>query len=405
MPVSRRTYLRRRIVVFGALGTFLLAAFYLPMSLLAPLPPASATAVAASVADNPGVELDWPEFGASAVGAVGFPGVLASTDPDSPHPIASITKIITSLVVLEEKPLSDGEPGPTITMTSADVALYGSFIARNGEVRPVWAGLALSQRQVMEIVLIASANNYAQTLATWAFGSEAAFVDAANTWLDNNGLSGTSISDSTGMNPANVSTTTDLIALGKLAMADPTVSAIVAMPSAAIPHLGTIENTNELVGVGGVTGIKTGTLPEAGSCLLFASTIHAGGRDVTIVGVVLGGPDHSTLNAAIRSLIASAAPGFRELPLASAGEAFYTYETGWGQRARAVAARDVSTLVWAGTPIAVSPNAREVRDGKPGDTVGEVVVRVGDTRVAVPLVLDAEVSDPGPWWRLTHPFG
>lgn len=410
MPVSRRTYIRRRITVFGGLGLGLLLALYLPLTLLAPLPSASAVPVSTTAATNAEIDLAWPTFGSSAIGAVGFPGILASHGSQKPRTIASITKIITSLVVLSKKPLdtdSSGvaSDGPTITMTAADTANYHSYLARNGEVKPVTIGLTLTERQLLQVVLIASANNYAETMATWAFGSNSAFLTAATAWLEAKGLTHTSLSDATGMNPANKSTTTDLVALGKIALADPVVSSIVSMKSVTLPYIGTIVNTNKLLGTSGVTGIKTGTLPEAGSCLLFASKIHIDGHDVTIVGVVLGGPDHPTLDAAIRRLLASATPGFRVLPVVAAGEEFFRYSTPWGQSASAVAQKDASTLTWAGTPVSVSARADPVRDGRAGDRVGLVSVIVGATTVTVPLTLDAAVTDPGPWWRLVHPFG
>jgi serine-type D-Ala-D-Ala carboxypeptidase (penicillin-binding protein 5/6) len=392
-------------VVFGGLGVFLLAALYLPMALLAPLPAANALAVSSSTPDNPAVEIAWPNFGSSAVGAVGFPGTLASNGPTTPRTIASITKIITSLVVLDEKPLAEDAVGPTVTMTSADTALYSSFLARNGEVRPVRVGLALTERQLLEVVLVASANNYAQSMATWAFGSEKAFLAAAAAWLSDHGLDDTTLKDSTGMNPGNMSTTGDLVELGKLALGNPVINSIVAMKSVSLPYIGTVENTNKLLGMSGVEGIKTGTLDEAGACLLFASRFLVDDKPVTIVGVVLGGEDHTSLDVAIRKLLASVFPGFRTLPLVSAGEAFYSYSTSWDQSARAVASEDASALVWAGTTVTRSAQAIQLRDARAGEKVGTVTVTVGETTVAVPLTLDAGISDPGLWWRLAHPFG
>jgi len=403
--VSRRTYLRRRILVFGGLGAFLLAALYLPMTLLAPLPPASAQSVATVVPENPPVDLSWPAFGSSAVGAVGFSGVLASNGPTTPRPIASISKIVTSLVVLEEKPLADASAGPTITMTAADTALYRSYLARNGEVRSVWPGLTLTERQLLEVVLVASANNYAESMAVWAFGSVPKFLDATRDWLDRNGLHDTTITEPTGMSPANTSTTEDLLELAKIALAHPVVSDIVGSQTVTLPHFGTVTNTNELLGVDGIVGIKTGTLPEAGACLLFASTIDVDGTPVTIVGVLLGGPDHPTIDVAIRALLASATGGFRQIQVVTAGEVFYTYSTPWEQSARAVATHDVSALVWAGMPITTHARASEVRDGEPGDQVGSITVNVEDSTQVVSLDLDSTIADPGPWWRLTHPFG
>jgi D-alanyl-D-alanine carboxypeptidase (penicillin-binding protein 5/6) len=138
--------------------------------------------------------------------------------------MASITKIITTLVVLSVKPLSVGEQGPSITFTPADAAIYSKYLAEDGSVQPVVVGESLSQLQLNEVMLIASANNYAQTYATWAFGSQAKFLTAARAWLTANGLTNTTIDDTCGMDPGSTSTASDLVALGKLAIANPVVA-------------------------------------------------------------------------------------------------------------------------------------------------------------------------------------
>lgn len=402
---SKGTDLRRRITVFGAAGVLLAGLAYLPLTLLAPLAPATATASVTQTPENPPVELAWPGYGASAIGAVGFPGTLAAGGSTEPRTIASITKVVTSLVVLDAKPLAEGEDGPVVTFTNADAGLYHKYFALGGKVEPVRAGLELTQRQLLTVVLVSSANNYAESLATWAYGSEDAFLAAARTWLDARGLSDTVLLDSTGMNPGNTSTASDLVELARIALADPVVSSIVRMPSASLPYVGTIENTNELLGIDGIDGIKTGTLDEAGACLLFSASITVGEHPVEVVGVILGGPDHPALNVAVRSLLASAIAGFREVTLVEAGEAYYQYSTPWEQSARAVATEDASMLVWAGSAIAERATVSDVRDGKPGQRVGSVTFAVADESVTVPLALDGELGDPGPWWRLTHPFG
>lgn len=404
MP-SRRTYIRRRIVVFGGLVLLLTGGAYLPMTLLAPLEPATAHSVPFSPPENPPAELSWPGYGASAIGAIGFPGVLATGGEKAPQAIASITKVITSLVVLDAKPLSADEQGPGITMTAQDAALYHKYFAQNGKVEPVRAGLVLSQRQLMEAVLVSSANNYAESLAVWAYGSIPAFLDATRNWLSAHGLTSTTLLDSTGMNPGNTSTAGDLVELGKIALSDPTIAAIVSTRSVTLPYLGTVTNTNELLGSGGVDGIKTGTLPEAGACLLFAASATVAGHEVKVVGVVLGGKDHRSLNEAVQSLLKSAIAGFHELQLVKAGTVFSTYSTPWDQSAKAVATKDESVLVWAGTPVTRSVAIDEVRTADAGDRVGTVTFTVADKAITVPIALDSALADPGPWWRLTNPFG
>ena len=227
----------------------------------------------------------------------------------------------------------------------------------------------------MEVVLVGSANNYAESLASWAFGSESAFLDAARTWLDANGLTSTTLFDSSGMNPGNTSTASDLVELGKIALANPVVAAVVGTKTVTLPYVGKVENTNELLGIDGIEGIKTGTLDEAGACLLFAASITVGDDDIDVVGVILGGTDHSSLNAAVQALLASAIAGFRELSLVKSGDVSYTFSTPWGQSAKAV------------------------------DRVGTVTFTTAGKTITVPIMLDAELSDPGPWWRLTNPLG
>lgn len=405
MPVSRRTYLRRRFAVGSALLVLLTAGAYLPITLLAPTVPAIAKALPVAAPESATVTLDWPGYGASAIGAVGFPGILATGGEATPRTIASITKIITVLVTLEKKPLAADAPGPNITMTQHDASLYHQYFSRNGKVEPVRAGLVLTQRQLLEVVLISSANNYAETLATWAFGSETAFLEAAKVWLADHQLSNTTLQDSSGMNPGNTSTASDLVEVGKLALANPTVAAIVSTTSTTLPYIGRITNTNELLGIDGFDGIKTGTLAEAGACLLFADTITVGDTPIKVVGVVLGGTDHRSLNVAVRALMASATAGFQDVPLVSAGTPFYVYSTPWDQSARAIATKDESVLVWAGTPVTRRVSVKELTTARAGTTVGSVDFTVAGKTITVPLALDSALSDPGPWWRLTNPFG
>jgi len=404
MPLTRRQiYRRRRTVVFGGAAVALATAFYLPITLLAPLH--DAVPIELSVA-TPAVEqptLDFPEYGASGLGAIGYPGVLAQGGVTDPLPIASISKVVTALVVLDAKPLAPGESGPDLTFSSVDEDFYNEQVAQNGVVASVSAGQVMSQRNVMSLMLMASANNYAQSLAAWAFGSEAAYVDAARDWLARQGLTGTTIADATGINPANASTVPDLITLAKLAIADPVVSEIVGTANLEIPDIGLVENRNGLLGVDGVDGIKTGTLDEAGSCLLFSAEHTVGASTVTLVGVVLGGPDHSTINDAVRGLLAQADAGFREVTLTTEGDAFAQYDTPWGDTAEAVAAQTTTALVWSNAPVTVDVEVDPVRLAPAGTGVGTAVFAFGDQQVSVDLDLDATIDDPGPWWRLTNP--
>jgi D-alanyl-D-alanine carboxypeptidase (penicillin-binding protein 5/6) len=405
MPLTRtQVYRRRRVVVFGGLGLALGIAFYLPLTMLAPLRAVSAEIVPVEIAAAAAPVVDWPDYGASAVGAIGFPGVLGQSGSDHALPMASITKVITALVVLDAHPLGPDDPGPTITTTAADVQHYRDYLAQNGKVTSVRAGLELSQRDLLDLTLVESANNYTLTLTLWAFGSVDAFVDAAGAWLDAHGLSGIRVVEPTGIDAGNTATAADLVELARLALADPAVAPIVGTASFTVAGLGDFETTNELLGSQGVTGIKTGTLDDFGANLLFSAEYPVGGSWVTVVGVVLGGPDHDALNRDILALLNGVAAGFTEVTVATDGEVFGAYRTVWDGTADAVAAEDATLVVWGDTPITAEVTAADVTSASAGADVGEAVFTAGTRTVTVELELARALEDPGPWWRFTHPW-
>jgi D-alanyl-D-alanine carboxypeptidase (penicillin-binding protein 5/6) len=404
VPLTRRQiYRRRRIVVFGGLFAVLAGIAYLPLTLFAPVTETAASLEVPSIATPAAAETSLPSYGASAIAALGYDGLLAQAGTTEAVPMASITKVVTALTVLDAHPISADDPGPAVTMSAADVASYRDYIARNGSVAPVSAGWTFTERELLEIMLIDSANNYATTLATWAFGSTDDYLAAARTWLAKNGLSGITVVDTSGLDPRSIGTVGDIVRLGELALENPVMADIVGTKSIDIHDIGTVKNTNGLIGHEGVDGIKTGTLDSFGANLLFSSSIEVGAETIELVGVVLGGPDHPTINAAITELITQAKAGFHEVQLVTAGDAFASYTTPWDAEARAVAAESASVVVWGATPVTVTATVNGIRLAEEGDAVGQAVFTAGQQTVTVPLVLSSDVEDPGPWWRLGHP--
>jgi D-alanyl-D-alanine carboxypeptidase (penicillin-binding protein 5/6) len=381
----------------------LAAGVYLPMSLLAPLDNVAAELAPYTPPAATAAQVTVPDYGASGIAMVGGTGLLASAGTTEPVPIASISKVITALVVLGVKPLAAGEEGESITFTSADVQIYNDYLADNGSVKPVAAGEVLSQRDVLELMLVGSANNYAQSLVNWAFGSEAEYATAAAAWLADQGMTSTSITDSTGMSPLNTSTPTDLVILGELALADPTVAEIVSQKSVTVPDVGALSNTNTLLGVDGIDGIKTGTLDEAGACLLFSANVLVDDQTVTLVGVVLGGDTHPQINAAVRELISGVISGFQKVTLTTAGDSFGSYSSVWGESTNFVAAEDSAIVVWSDTPVTATVSTDPITFVDAGTEVGSVTFVAGSQQVSVPLLATAAIEDPGAWWRITHP--
>ncbi len=404
VPLSRRQiYRRRRVTVFGAIGLTLALAIYLPMMGFAPLAPVRATVATINPPTTEPAALAFPEYGSSAIGAIGFDNPLATSGSAEPRPIASITKIVTALVVLEAKPIALGETGPEITFTAADVGFYQDALALNGSVKSVRSGQVLTQRQLLETVLIPSANNYAMSLANWAFGSIDSYLAAARAYLDSHELPAVSIVDTTGLSPSNTASATDLVAIGKLALANPVIAEITAMTATETPGIGVLRNTNKLLGKNGIHGIKTGTLDEAGACLLFSADFTVGQSTVTVVGAVLGAPDHPTLASHVKTLLSTVVDGFQEVTLVSKGDELVSYSTQWGDHAVGVAADSLTALTWSDTPITMLVAAQPLTTANDGAEVGAATFTAGDKTFVVPVDLDDAIDDPGFWWRITHP--
>lgn len=397
------TYRRRRVVALVAAAAIVVAGLYAAMTLLAPLHGASAKVATPAIPATAAPRLSWPGYGASAVGAVGYPQATASAGRTDAVPMASISKVVTALVVLQAKPLSAGEAGPTITMTSSDVALRAHYLSLDGEVAPVAAGQTFSELDLLKLALIKSANNYAASLAIWAFGSSASYADAASTWLTQQGLTGIHVVEPTGIDDRNVGTAADLVELGELALRNPVIAPIVNTTQTVVPNVGGIQNTNTLLGKDGVDGIKTGTLNGWGSNLLFSTEKRVGGTPITIVGVVLGGADHATIDRDIRTLIRTVTAGFHAVTLATAGQSFGAYATAWGERAKLVATKRLTTVVWGAVAIAPKVTAEAVTTGRAGTDVGTARFAIGSATLSVPLELSRTIDDPGWGWRLAHP--
>lgn len=337
-------------------------------------------------------------------GTVGVDGILASSGGNAPRPIASITKLITALVILDATPIPASGPEPKITFTEADVDLYDEYYVRQATVWPLKARSTVPLRDALRVMLVASATNYADAVARHTFGSQANFRSAAKTWLGANGFTGTTIVEPTGLDPRNVSTPTDLIAIGKLAMADPVVAKLVGTSGLFGEGGGGWPNTNTLLGVDGVNGIETGTLDEAGACLLYSAAVEAGhGLKFSVVGVVLGGFNHFQVNNAVRELLASVKAGFREVPVLTEGQRLGTYTTIWGEEPSVVAGRDASVFTWSDMPIDSAITVDDLSVAEDGAVVGEARFSSGETVVTVPLALEGAIDGPDEWWRLTHP--
>jgi D-alanyl-D-alanine carboxypeptidase (penicillin-binding protein 5/6) len=415
-PDVRRKRRRFGTVIAGIVVLALLAAAgtYVGIVLNLPLGAADATSEVPEVAAPDAAVLAMSPEGASAVSVSGgedylgpdASGIWATSGGNDVRPIASITKLISALVILTAKPLNGpDDPGPTLTFDKADHALYDKYYVLGATIAAMPTNSTMSEHDALEAMLVASATNYADAVAGWAFGSNGAFVAATRQWLADNGLTQTTIVEPTGIDARNTSTPTDLMALARIAAANPVIAQIVAMPTLDIPNFDQLPNTNDILGTGGVNGLKTGTLEGSGSNLLFTAQLPVGlDAPLSVTGVVLGGYSHESVNLDVVTLLRSIANGFHEVTVAVALQEVGTYTTAWGESAQMILPASATLYTWSDTPITATMEITTLTTGAKGDEVGSVTWTAGPDTVTLPVVLDSAIAPPDDWWRLTHPF-
>jgi serine-type D-Ala-D-Ala carboxypeptidase (penicillin-binding protein 5/6) len=383
----------------------LLVAGYLAFNyFIRPIPAVAATGSVATSTTTAGTAsaLPWPSSGTAAV-AVSSLGFIASSGNEKPAPAASVAKVMTALVVIEEKPLKKGEDGPTIVITDADVQEYQADNAAKQSVVEVRAGEQLTELQALEALLIPSGNNIAFTLANWDAGSATAFVAKMNKRAKELGMSHTKFADAAGASDQTVSTPTDLLVLGMKAMNQDVLAQIVAMTDAKLPVAGTVYNVDYALGEAGIIGIKTGS--GFGANFLFAASITISGFTKTIYGCVMGLPTLDAAFAAAKALIYAMQTQLRIVRVLSKYVAVGSYELPWGGHTDILSTANVDLLEWPGMILRQSVRAPALTIKNPipaGTSAGVLNMVLGDYNLDVPLTTSDAVYPPGRFWRLTR---
>ncbi|WP_432132553.1 D-alanyl-D-alanine carboxypeptidase [Streptomyces tendae] len=353
-------------------------------------------------------EIPWPSSGQAALDVQGI-GTFGSSGDQKPVPIASVAKVMTAYVILRDHPLKSGAEGPKIKI---DQAAEDQSQAGQESTVNVFEGDSISQREALESILIASANNVARLLARWDAGSEKAFVEKMNAAAKDLGMTNTTYTDPSGLNNTTVSTAVDQVKLAKEAMKQPAFREVAAMMSyddyKGVNH----SNWNHLVGHNDVVGIKTGTTTSALGNLVFAAKKEVGGETKTIVGAVVrqpaGGADNTILGAALDSsdkLIRAAQDTLKSSTILKKGTVVGYVDDGLGGRTPVVATKDVKAVGWAGLTVKLTFTADEVpHTAQAGTKVGTLTVGDGGTSgaVKVPVALRDDLVEPGLSDKLTR---
>jgi len=322
--------------------------------------------------------------------------VLWERNADEPRPIASLTKIMTGLLVVEAT-----DPDEVVTASPNAAAQTGAELGlRAGEQQPV--------RQLLMALMLQSANDAAVALAEHVGGTVDAFVDGMNRRARRLRARDTRFASPNGLDDSGFSSARDLVDITVEAFRDVTFAEVVATKFHRVPapegEPRMIQNRNALLWLyPGAIGVKTGYTAAAGFCLVAAAE-----RDgLRLVAVILGAP---------------------ESPWSDVAEVLnHGFET-WERRTVVGPDTVLDPIEVDGGDVAVRPDGAlslllrrgqevdlEVRSEPglslpvaEGEPVGEVVVTAnGETLGQVPVVASRTVAAPAtapndeedPWWE------
>ena len=349
----------------------------------------------------------WPSSGEAAATVVGV-GAVGEVHGSQPVPVAGLAELLAAYVVLSDHRLEAGDDGPVIPVTADALAAYQAGLANQESEVPVAVGESLTELQALEGLLVDSGADMATVLADWDAGSVSAFVAKMNSAASRLGLASTHITDPSGVDPDTTSTAEDLVRLGEASLSVPVLRQIVSLAQASVPMTTVVYNSNFDLGVDGIIGIKTASDSTAQGCYLFAAQQNIGGKDVTVVGAVLGqpggalGPNTAAVDAG-DALVRSVFVALHSFTIFTPGQKVAEVDAAWGSMAPVTAVRPVDVIGWPGLVATLEVRHSSLDAPLPsGATVGMLRAGVGSISVQVELQTASALSAPGVWWRLTR---
>ena len=320
--------------------------------------------------------------------------VLFDLNRNERRPIASVTKIMTALLVVERTDLTD-----VVTVTEA---------AASGQVSGVSGlGLAAGERirvdELLYALLLQSANDAAEALAEHVSGSVDAFVEDMNARAEELGMTRTMFTSPNGLDDTGYSSAADLVRLTRAAYRSPGFPSVVATRFHTVESLDAepriVQNRNVLLWLyPGAIGVKTGYTSPAGFCLVGA----AQRGDERLVAVILGAPGEPFSAAA--TLLNYGFDAFERRTLLREGEPLDDVDVG-GKSVSVRAGGDVRGLIPAAATVSrtVELESHVAFPPARGEEIGTVRVTAGGRVVGeVPLVVAGVAAppppEPGSWW-------
>jgi D-alanyl-D-alanine carboxypeptidase (penicillin-binding protein 5/6) len=324
--------------------------------------------------------------------------VLFAHGADAERPIASLTKIMTALLVLERTT-------PKEIVTVQPDAVIAESERPGTSALGLESGELISVRDLFYALLLQSANDAAVALADHVSGSDARFVKRMNTRAATLGMRRTRFRSSNGLDDRGYSTARDLVTLTRAAMATKGFAPVVDTEFHTIPEPGggerRIQNRDVLLWLfPGATGVKTGYTLKAGYCVV--ATAERDGR--RLVAVVLGAPSDAFSDAA--ALMNYGFTAFTRHTFVTRGEPNGLLTLPGGS-VPIEAGEDLAALVptasLAATRAEVQMEPGVAYPPAPGEQVATLKITIpGLTVGRVPLVVSSVPPPPSidndPWW-------
>jgi D-alanyl-D-alanine carboxypeptidase (penicillin-binding protein 5/6) len=366
-----------------------------------PAPPIGSPSPFVSHLSTPADPVPVPSVEASAaiLTDLGTGQVLFEESPARALPVASLTKLMTALIVL------DAERGRLdSTVRVHPDAIFHRDDYGGGSTLGLRAGERLSVRDLLAGLLLGSANDAAEALAIHEAGSVSAFVNEMNARAKALGMSQTRFASPHGLDDRGRSSAADMMFLLRELLKAPVFGELVARRFAVVRSDSArprrIQNRNVMLWLfPGATGVKTGFTASSGFCLM--ATARRGDRQLAVV--VLGGRDEVFSDAA--ALLNHGFAGYELRSLVVEGEALGSVQVRGGE-VPVVAGRGLDALVQVQEngaierTLSVSPAAAYPPPS--GSVVGTLrLSQLGENLGRVPvLVADlAPPSEPaGSWW-------
>jgi serine-type D-Ala-D-Ala carboxypeptidase (penicillin-binding protein 5/6) len=324
--------------------------------------------------------------------------VILQKRPDQRRPIASTTKLMTALLAVEHTRPSEVFTAPGYAALPAESTIN------------LRAGERLTVEDLMEGLLLASANDAAVTIAQGVAGSRPRFVDEMNRRAAQLGLTGTHYANPIGLDdPGNFSTARDLAKLASRLMSNRRFEGIVRREQSVLQsgaHRRVVSNRNLLVGrYPGVDGVKTGHTIDA-RFVLVGSASRRGAR---VVSVVLGEPSEAARDTDTLGLLRYGLSLFRPRAVLRRGQAVARPRAKYrDDRVNLVPAHPLTLDLRRGESVVRRVRAPEELKGPipAGRRVGSVtVVEHGKAVSTVPLVTASRVPKAGTLRKLTWTLG